>query len=77
MAISNIKFINFRGTTNLNGNAITLKCSATTHCKDVVMDGIDITLADGENPKVDCQYVDGESSDTNLMHDCFNNNIIF
>jgi len=73
VAISNVKFVDFRGTSS-NKNAITLKCSETTHCVDVVMDGIDITMANGGKPKVNCQYVDGESSDTDLMRDCFKNN---
>ncbi|CAL9228381.1 unnamed protein product, partial [Arabidopsis halleri] len=73
VAISNVKYVDFRGTSS-NKNAITLKCSETTHCIDVVMDGIDITMANGGKPKVNCQYVDGESSDTDLMRDCFKNN---
>ncbi|ESQ53528.1 hypothetical protein EUTSA_v10027457mg, partial [Eutrema salsugineum] len=72
VAISSIKFIGFRGTTP-NENAITLDCSATTRCKDVVMDGINITMADGEKPKVECKNVDGKSEDTILMRDCFQN----
>ncbi|CAE6157518.1 unnamed protein product [Arabidopsis arenosa] len=72
VAISNVKYVDFRGTSS-NKNAITLKCSETTHCIDVVMDGIDITMANGGKPKVNCQYVDGESSDTDLMRDCFKN----
>ncbi|XP_019087279.1 PREDICTED: probable polygalacturonase At3g15720 [Camelina sativa] len=73
VAISNVKYIDFHGTTS-NKNAITIKCSETTHCRDVVMDGINITMADGGKPKVNCQYVDGESSDNDLMRNCFNNN---
>ncbi|EOA18998.1 hypothetical protein CARUB_v10007643mg [Capsella rubella] len=76
VAISNVKYVGFRGTTS-NKNAITLKCSETTHCRDVVMDGIDITLADGGKPKVDCQNVDGKSSDIDLMRDCFKHSTSF
>ncbi|CAH2076614.1 unnamed protein product [Thlaspi arvense] len=71
--ISNITFVGFRGT-SLTKDAMTLDCSPITHCKDVVMDGINITMAGGEKPTVNCQYVDGESSDINLMHDCFKGN---
>lgn len=72
MAISDITFVGFRGTTS-SKDAITLKCSEITRCKDVVMNGIDITMADGGKPKVDCQYVDGKSNDINLMRECFKN----
>ncbi|KAL1215611.1 putative polygalacturonase [Cardamine amara subsp. amara] len=72
VAISNVKYVGFHGTTSKK-NAITLKCSETTHCKDVTMDGINITMADGGKPKIDCQFVDGKSSDTDLMRDCFKN----
>ncbi|CAN8229263.1 unnamed protein product [Cochlearia groenlandica] len=71
VAISDVKFIGFNGTTS-NVNAITLKCSATTHCKDIIIDEIDITTPQGDEPKVDCQNVEGKSSDTNLMNQCFN-----
>lgn len=72
MAISNIKFIGFHGTTS-NKDAITLDCSETTRCEDVVIDGINITMADGEKPKFDCKNVDGNSDDTSLMRGCFKN----
>lgn len=38
------------------------------------MDGINVTMAAGGIPKVDCEYVDGESSDPDLMRDCFTSN---
>lgn len=72
VAISNIKFIDFRGTTSKK-NAIKIDCSATTRCKDVLMNGINITMADGKQPRVDCKNVDGKSEDTILTHDCFEN----
>lgn len=70
MAISDINFVSFRGTTS-SKDAITLRCSEVTHCKDVVMDGINITMVNGGRPKVDCQFVDGTSNDINLMRECF------
>ncbi|KAF8101530.1 hypothetical protein N665_0204s0027 [Sinapis alba] len=72
VAISNIKFIDFRGTTSKK-NAIKIDCSATTRCKDVLMNGINITMVDGKQPRVDCKNVDGKSEDTFLTHDCFEN----
>ncbi|CAF2032439.1 hypothetical protein HID58_078725 [Brassica napus] len=72
VAISNIKFIDFLGTTSKK-NAIKIDCSATTRCKDVLMNGINITMADGKQPRVDCKNVDGKSEDTILTHDCFEN----
>ncbi|VVB10154.1 unnamed protein product [Arabis nemorensis] len=70
VAISDINFVGFRGTTS-SKDAIILRCSEITHCKDVVMDGIDITMVNGGKPTVDCQYVDGKSNDVNLMHSIF------
>lgn len=75
MAISSIKFIGFNGTTS-SKNAIALNCSEITRCTDVIVDGIDITTANGENPTVECQYVDGTSNDLNLTHECFKNSTI-
>ncbi|CAH8272424.1 unnamed protein product [Arabidopsis lyrata] len=72
VAIGNVKYIGFRGTT-VNEYAITLNCSAITHCKDVVMDDIQVTMENGEKAKAECQNVEGESSDSDLMRDCFKN----
>lgn len=76
MEISNVKYVGFRGTT-LNEDAITLRCSAITHCKDVFMEDIEVTMGDGKKPKVECQNVEGESNDSELMRDCFNSNSTF
>ncbi|KAL1215610.1 putative polygalacturonase [Cardamine amara subsp. amara] len=73
VAISNIRYVGFSGITS-NDDAIMLKCSEITHCKDIVMDGINVTTEAGGKPKVDCEYVDGESNDPDLMRDCFKNN---
>ncbi|CAA7035687.1 unnamed protein product [Microthlaspi erraticum] len=77
VAISSIKFIGFNGTTS-SKNAIALNCSEITRCTDVIMDGIDISTStgNGEKPTVECQYVDGTSSDLNLMQECFQNSTI-
>ncbi|XP_019097452.1 PREDICTED: probable polygalacturonase At3g15720 [Camelina sativa] len=73
VAISNIKYVGFHGT-SLNEDAITLKCSVTTACKNVVMDDINITIEDGKTPKVYCQNVEGETDDSELLGDCFKSN---
>ncbi|CAA7061551.1 unnamed protein product [Microthlaspi erraticum] len=72
VAISNVIFVGFHGTTS-SKDAITLDCSETTRCEGVVIDGINITMADGEKPKFACNNVDGNSDDTSLMRGCFKN----
>lgn len=76
MAISSVKYVGFQGTT-LNEDAIMLKCSAITYCKDMVIDDIEVTMENGEKPKVECENVEGESSDNDLMRECFNSNSTF
>ncbi|XP_019090110.1 PREDICTED: probable polygalacturonase At3g15720 [Camelina sativa] len=73
VAISNIKYVGFHGTT-LNEDAITLKCSVTTSCKNVVMDDNNITMENGKTPKVHCENVEGESDGSDLLRDCFKSN---
>ncbi|AED93697.1 Pectin lyase-like superfamily protein [Arabidopsis thaliana] len=76
VAISSVKYVGFQGTT-LNEDAIMLKCSAITYCKDMVIDDIEVTMENGEKPKVECENVEGESSDNDLMRECFNSNSTF
>lgn len=61
MAISDVKFIDFRGTTP-NEKAITLDCSKIKPCRNIVMNEIDITTDDKKKKtKVDCNYMMGNS----------------
>ncbi|XP_002863542.2 probable polygalacturonase At3g15720, partial [Arabidopsis lyrata subsp. lyrata] len=60
VAISDVKFIDFHGTTP-NENIITLNCSKIKPCKNIVFNDINITTEEGGKPKSDCNYVMGNS----------------
>lgn len=70
MAISDVKFIGFRGTTS-NENVITLNCSKIKLCENIVVDDIDITTMDGKEPKIECSHVVGISDSSIVVNDCF------
>lgn len=67
MAISNVTFVDFRGTSRQD-EIIKIDCSEVTSCKDIVLDRIDITTIDGKKPIVECSNAYGNS--TNAYDGC-------
>ncbi|CAH2046422.1 unnamed protein product [Thlaspi arvense] len=70
VAISNVKFIDFRGTTS-NEKIITLNCSKIKPCKNIVLNDINITTMNGEKSTIDCSSVVGNSDSSVVTADCF------
>ncbi|XP_019193115.1 PREDICTED: exopolygalacturonase-like [Ipomoea nil] len=56
--ISNVKFINFRGTSS-NKVAVTLDCSSFLPCDDIVLVGLDISHKRGRPTTADCTNFHG------------------
>ena len=67
MAISNVTFTNFHGTSGQD-EIIKIDCSEVTYCKDIVLDRINITTVDGNKPIVECSNAYGNS--TNAYDGC-------
>ena len=67
MAISNVTFMDFHGTSRQD-EIIKIDCSDVTSCKDIVLDRIDITTFDGNKPLIECSNAYGKS--TNAYDGC-------
>ena len=67
MAISNVTFTDFHGTSGQD-EIIKIDCSEVTYCKDIVLDRINITTVDGNKPIVECSNAYGNS--TNAYDGC-------